>query len=274
MAADYSEKIVDILGSEYYEMKGCFHSVKEMLKKSINKNYFNSKTLNYDNGKQGINLFALYLGLVPDKFVKPMFKKVVEHYRKHPRFDTGIIITPALLDYLSDNGEAELAYKIFTSRGKPSFHSMLKDETTLCENWNKVWPEALYDSDGHVVETYQVVSHCHPMYGSVVAWMHKHIAGLDLSFLYEKKIIIKPKLISSIRKAEARKMTPYGLASVCYNKGNKFVMNIQVPYGCTAELTISCNDVSGLTLGNEKISPSKGCYNLILDGGSYILAGK
>ncbi|MBO4594723.1 MAG: family 78 glycoside hydrolase catalytic domain [Clostridia bacterium] len=264
-ALSNAEKISDILGENgrYYKR------LKDRIKDAINKNYFDAVALKYDKGKQGEDLFALSLGIVPEKYEKRLFGKVVDHYRKEPCFDTGIIITPVLLDYLTNNGEQDLAYEIFTYKGVPSFYAMLENETTLCEHWNKKWPDLLYDSDGNIVENFSDVSHCHAMFGSVVAWMYRRIAGLDLSEFCDKKITVRPEFIPKIKSAGAKKATAYGTASVEYKNDGGFIMHIEVPFGCTAEVYIKESDAGNLFLDGKELKKSEGYYRATLKGGKY-----
>ena len=113
---------------------------------------------------------------------------------------------------------------------------MMHGETTLCEHWNKKWPGDTRES-GELVGA--DVSHCHPMFGSVVSWMYKYIAGLDLSKLCDNQVVIAPKFTAQIQSASASKETKYGKVSVEYCAENSFEMKVVVPYGLTCLVVLN-----------------------------------
>ena len=103
--------------------------------------------------------------------------------------DTGIFGTSYLLEVLADNGEAETAYTIMNQTNYPGYGYMISQgATTLWECWEK--------ENG---------SHNHPMFGSVVAWMFKYVAGLraDIDIPGFKNIIIRPCLFAELDFAKA-----------------------------------------------------------------------
>lgn len=236
--------------------------LKEKIKDAINKNFFDEKKLTYGKGIQGENILPLLLGIVDKMFENKLWEKTVVFYKENGYFDTGIVLTPLLLELLTSRGEEELAYKLFTYDGKPSFKYMLDNETTLLEHWNKFWPSVSYGDGKDDIEGGGDVSHCHPMFGSVVSWFYKSIAGLDLSKMCDRKIVVNPRLYKIIKSAKATKETPYGLISVCYDTANGFIMNLVVPKGLTAEIMLD-----GRYECNGKITDGK----FELTGGKYLI---
>ncbi|MBQ8658788.1 MAG: family 78 glycoside hydrolase catalytic domain [Clostridia bacterium] len=211
------------------------------VKEAINENFFDKDKLQYGNGVQGEDVLPIVHGIVPEKYSQPLWQKVVAHYKRTGCFDTGIVLTPVLLDALTVKGETDLAVKLMSREEYPSFASMLKNETTLCEHWSKYWPKT-FSTDSEEEALSGDVSHCHPMYGSVVAWMYKYVAGLDLSEMYNGKILFAPRFTNYVREATAQKNTAFGVAAIKYEAYGSLKMQIRVPHGIEGEVRLP-NDV-------------------------------
>jgi len=204
------------------------NELQEKVKKAINESFFDQKTYNYATGVQGANILPLLFDIV-DKDVKDkVVKNIIDNYEKDAHFDTGIVLTPRLLDLLTLVNRADLAYKILTTKTGPSYYDMIEGETTLPEHWFKHWPG----------NPNSKVSHSHPMFGSVLGWVYKHVAGLNLSKICDKIVEFSPKLIKEVAKAKAYKKTIYGLASIEYSMDSSFLMSVKVPFGMKGKVIL------------------------------------
>lgn len=235
-------KMCEILGET--DKKAYYEGELLKIKDAINNTFFDKETNSYCGGIQCANIFPI----VYDIFAGDKDKAIddlVKNYKEKGHFDTGIVMTPLLLDFLTENGQEQLAYDLFTADGVPSFKYMLDGETTLCEHWNKTWPSTSLNEDGTMMDGGGDVSHCHPMFGSVVKWMNKSIAGLDLTNLYANEITIRPRFIGIIESASATKNTRFGLASVSYSTENGFSIKIKVPYGIKATVILPYDLIKG-----------------------------
>lgn len=238
------------------------------IKKSINKNFFNEKEICYSNGVQGENAIALYYGIVPEEYRELLFNKVADEYDKSGHIDTGMVITPLLINLLTKYGRKDVAYKLMACKDYPSFGFMLDGETTLCEHWSKYWPTYSPDNGKTIVPGGGDVSHCHPVLGGVVYWLNESVGGLDLSNLHKKQIIYSPKFINYVDRAKTYKQTQFGLASVEYNKEKEFIMSIIIPENVTGIIDIDIgnyiakNDHEQFDF-NGNIALSSGCWIII-----------
>ncbi len=235
-------------------------TLQEKVKGAINQNFFDKDKLQYGNGEQGENVLPFAYGIVPEEYEKQLWEKLIAHYRKTKRLDTGIVLTPILLEELTKRGETDVAMDLMLQTEYPSFAYMLQNETTLCEHWSKYWPKTKSSADSEDSALEGDVSHCHPMFGSVVAWMYKHIAGIDLSKSYKKKIIFQPKFIKNVYAASAQKMTAFGMAAIKYDAYGNLKMQIRVPRGMEGEVrvpieiceTLYANGANGQQLKSRK----------------------
>ena len=251
----------EVLGKT--EDKSKFIELKEKFKNAINKFYFDEQKCEYANGIQGANLMPAINGVAEQKVAEKLIEKIVEQYEKDPHFDTGIIMTPILLDVLSVAGREDLALRLLTEKTAPSFYDMIDGETTLVEFWIKHDP----------IKT--TISHCHPMFGSVLAWIYKNVAGMDLSALYKKEIVFSPKVIDKVKSARIYKRTPYGIAGCEYQAVDGFNMKIKVPHGVNAKVKLPCmvKDVA-FKSGYRVETLLDGKYNAFnLQGGEYEIVG-
>lgn len=263
-AVTETQKMCDVLGKT--EQKANLERLRLKIKRAINERFFDKENLNYCNGIQGENVLPAVNGVADERIAEKLLKKMVEKYEKDPHFDTGIVLTPRLLDALTSAGRSDVAYKVLTEKTFPSYFAMLENETTLPESWGKCWP-GNPDSE---------VSHNHPMFGSVLCWVYKNVAGLDLSALCDKKVIFGPKLIKEVKSAKCSKITPYGKASVDYRAEENFVMDAEVPFGCTGEIGLPPYIKDVVVHGGKIIETKedKTGKTLILRGGKYRIEGR
>lgn len=257
-----TKEFCDILGVESYNEY--LLGLENDLIKVINETFYDKKSHTYDCGENGANVLPLLLGIC-DEEKEYVIKNLVNKYKKDPHFDTGIVLTPRLLDLLTELGESQLAYQILTQKSGPSYYDMLKGETTLCEHWYKHWPGSP-DSN---------VSHCHPMFGSVIAWMVKNVAGIDLSNLYNKQIIYAPKVIDKVKVARASKETVFGKASVSYCAEGGFSMAITIPHGVNGIVKLPKNLRRITVNGLPVIFKKENDYIITeLSAGEYAICGE
>lgn len=184
----------------------------EKVKKAINVAYFSAASHNYCGDIQGANSLALQIGL-GDEFT---LRKTVEKYKKLGMYDTGIIATPALTQYLFEHGEGQLAFDLLSSKGEVSFDYMARNgATTLWENWNGE------------------SSKNHPMFGAVSKCLFTYILGIrqaENSGAYSN-VVISPVFVDGINRAKGHITTENGVISVEY-----------VRDGNSAEITVNTDE--------------------------------
>lgn len=215
---------------------------KKALKNKLNHVFFNSDTANYANGSQGANVFALYLGIVPKKYIKDVVANIVKDIVKNDyHLTTGNLTTKYLFEVLSMYGEVDTAYKLATQTTYPSWGFMMSNgATTIWERWE-------YETG------YGMNSHNHPMYGSIGAWFYKYLAGISPVEPGYKVFQIKPYMPAGLDHVSASVDTIYGaIRSGWEKKGDSLILDITVPCGSKAFIHIPsghkpkeiyCNDI-------------------------------
>jgi alpha-L-rhamnosidase len=203
-----------------------FDNLKRKIKSSFNNEYFNENENRYWTSYQGADVFPLSFGMVPDEKKEIVFQTLTDQVKKNKEhLDTGILATPLLLEVLTDMGREDLAFTIMNQRDYPGFgHYILgKGATTLWENW-----------DGKN-------SHSHPMYGSVIRWFYKALAGInpDPKEPGFKHILIKPVPCGDLTYVKADYNSLYGLIKSEWKiENNNFQLDIEIPPNTSATVHI------------------------------------
>lgn len=248
---------------------------KQILADGINRVFFDKEKLQYGNGVQGEDVFALATGIVPEEYEDALIHKVRHHYSVETDYhlDTGIVITPILLDYLTEHGMRDIAYRIMTAKTYPSYYNLMEDDTTFSEHWSKRWPDFYYGGENsRLVKGGGDLSHCHPMYGSVCAWMYEKVAGLDLNGLYRKYVEIHPYFTDCLTDAAADKMTAYGKAAVAWSqKDDTFRLQVQIPEELTGEIYFpsSYTSIKNIITGESYQADADGYFDFTVPSGTW-----
>ena len=206
--------------------------------RAINAAYFNAFDGNYIMNVQGANAFAVDLGLGSDR----TFLKLVSYYEKLGCFDTGIFATDVLIRTLFENGNGKLAVKLLAADGKQGFEHWRKNgATTLHEYWDSNHSR----------------SHCHPMFGAVVACFFEFILGIK----QEKgtagycSLVIQPQAFTEFGYMSGSIETPRGTVSVKYKKStDHYEFKVLIPKGVKAVFKIGDDIFNDLSEGENSIT--------------------
>lgn len=208
-----------------------FEALSHTIKDNFNKAFYNPKTNHYWQGKQGADVFALGFGLVPDEQYKTVFNAMMEHLKLlNYHFDTGIFGTPLLLQVLTENGRGDIAYQLMNQRDFPSYAYLLDDKnSTLWETW-----DGGGDPGGR--------GHCHPMFGSVVAWFYRSLAGIrpDKNSPGMKHFYVAPVPVKDLTYCKASYTTLYGkiISEWRQDKNGNLYMFVEIPVNTSATIIL------------------------------------
>lgn len=223
-------KVAKTLGQE----NDCasFLQLSDQIKADFNAAFFNPETNHYWEGRQGADVFPLAFGLVPEEKKEAVFTALLTQLKEiNHHFDTGILATPLLLEVLTDNGRADLAYKIMDQRSAPGFSYLLNDTySCLWERW-----------DGKE-------SRCHPMFGSVVAWFYKTLGGIRVDASEPDRIWIAPHPVGELTYCKSSYSSVYGMIRSDWRIHNgSFELTVEIPANTTATIQLPCEDNSRIT---------------------------
>jgi alpha-L-rhamnosidase len=178
---------------------------------------------------QTSNVLPLFLKMVPlekkQQVLGKLLHSIIEEQDYH--LDTGILGTRYLLDVLTENGHANVAYRVASQRTYPGWGYMVEEgATTLWERWEKITGGGMN-------------SHNHIMLGSVDAWFFRSLAGISCLAPGWSEILIRPHIIEGLHSAEADVLTVKGPARVSWNRSPQLlVLEFSIPVGCIGQVFV------------------------------------
>ena len=187
-------------------------------RRAVNAAYFNTFDGNFVMNVQGANAFAADLGLGSEK----TYANMVSYYKKLGHFDTGIFATDVVTRLLFERGDGDLALSLLTNNGPQGYaHWREMGATTLHEYW---------DSN-------RSRSHCHPMFGSPVAYFFEYLLGIrqkkgTAGYTHPE---IRPLNLAALSRLRGSIKTPFGTLGVAYQKEEgRISFTLTVPKGAEA----------------------------------------
>ena len=232
-------KVAEILGEK--EDAVYYQQLYENIRKAFIEEYVHEDgTLDADF--QGIYVIALKNNLVPEKTRQKMVDHLCDMIQKNGGcLDTGFLSILFLMDVLCENGRRDVAYQLMFQTKCPSWlYEVEKGATTMWESWGAI-------AEDGMVSTY---SFNHYAFGCVGEWMYREIGGLQAKEPGYKKIRVAPSLDCGLTRAEVKEETPYGTASVKWEKEeDKTTVNVVIPANTTAEIVLPGRDVENIGSG-------------------------
>jgi alpha-L-rhamnosidase len=148
------------------------------------------------------------------------------------KLDVGLLGTKTILNALSENGHADLAYQLASSETEPSWGWWMKNgATTLYENWP--------------IDSKSDISMNHIMFGEIGAWFFKGLGGIfpDTAQPGFRHIILRPNIIPALDSFTATHEGPYGvIMSGWHHRNRKLIYTADIPPGSTATLIFNKPD--------------------------------
>ena len=188
------------------------------------------------NTMQTPALFALRNGLVEGAAKDRMIARLRENFTEHGGcLQTGFLGTSILMQTLTDNGMADIAWDLIFQRKNPSWlYSIDNGATTIWERWNSYTLENGMGPKG-------MNSFNHYAYGSVCAWIWKTIAGIaaDPAAPGFQHIVMKPVPDQRLGFVKAEYKSAAGtIKSAWKYEGDRWIWEFTVPAGATASVTL------------------------------------
>jgi len=229
-----------------------YTALGEKIKIAFNKKYLDPFTGNYDKGLQTELSAALYWHLVPEEQIKRTARALANRVRADSvKLDVGLLGTKTILNALSENGYADLAYQLASSEKQPSWGWwIVNGATTLYENWP--------------INAGSDISLNHIMFGEISAWFYKGLGGIlpDTTNPGFRHIRLHPHFVEGLNEFSATHDCPYGPITSSWTrngnskgagkanaKGKTLTYTITLPPGTTATLTLDSPDAAGAANG-------------------------
>ncbi|MFV0589990.1 MAG: family 78 glycoside hydrolase catalytic domain [Draconibacterium sp.] len=236
-------KIAQILGREADAEK--YFALAEKIKTALNDKYLDRDAGVYGSGLQTELSFPLQWNFVPEdvrRKVAANLAKRVEADGKH--IDVGLLGTKAILNAMSENGYADLAYEVAAQETFPSWGWwIVNGATTFYENW--------------LLDAKSDISMNHIMFGEIDAWYYKALGGIfpDEEKPGFKNVILKPNFVTGLDHFSAKHESLYGeIVSAWKKAGDEVEYKVQIPANSSATLFLNASE---LNESGKEISENK-----------------
>ncbi|KAB2653519.1 MAG: Bacterial alpha-L-rhamnosidase [Verrucomicrobia bacterium] len=235
------------------------------------KSAFNNKFLNrelgyYDKGSQTSCVLALAFGLVPNDMHEKVFKQLVNKITNETNghIGTGLIGGQYLCRVLSDNGRADLVYKMATQKDYLGWGYMTTNGATpIWKLWNSNTADPTLKSGNRDI-----------LVGDLIIWINEYLAGISADPTQPgfKHIVMKPHPVGDLKSAKATYRSPYGMILSDWRKdGRKFEWDVEIPANSTATVFVPKMAKQSLTESGNPLGQAQGVKLLRSEGDRIIL---
>lgn len=192
---------------------------------AINEEFFNGR--NSYGSSQFANAFPLVLGIVPEgreeAVVDTLVRDVVEERGHH--FTGGLPGIKYIPEALEMYGRDDVVLKVVQQKEYPGWGYMLENGPgTIWEDWHA-----------------GASSLNHPMFTSIDNWLYTAVAGIRQApgSVGLRDLVLEPKVTADLPSASATRETPYGEASIAWERvGGAVNASVTVPFGSTATVVL------------------------------------
>lgn len=232
LSAQLVAKAARVLEDHAAEEKYATLAAREL--ETVKREYYSATGRPCINTQTGL-LLTLKHDLSPDRdLVKKMLRQLFD--RTGNTLQTGFTGTPLLCNVLSDNGMEDLAWELLLNEGYPGWLREVKlGATTVWERWNSLL-------DDGTISGISMNSMNHYAYGSVVEWMFRRIAGLNVSENNPgcRHIDLRPLVNWKLQYQQTVYDSPAGEYRSDWKilDANHLELWVTVPFGCTATLVL------------------------------------
>lgn len=216
-----------------------YYALAESIKKGFLEKFYNPMTGLIANGSQTAQSCALYQGLTtPENHDRILTNLLSTVQNSKGHIDTGILGAKYLLNGLLENGRADIAYQVASQKTLPSWGYWIENgATTLYESWRDT------DSRNHI------------MYGDILAWMYKALAGIvpETEHPGFSHFTLKPYPVGDLTSAKAEYRSIRGLIESDWKReGDKFTWKVTIPPTSTARVCVPVFSSGAMVLEGKK----------------------
>ena len=242
-----------------------YAALAEKIKAAFNTKFYNKASGLYGSGLQTELSVALYWGLVPQTLKATVAANLAKRVEADSvKLDVGLLGTKAILNALSENGYADLAYQLAAKETFPSWGWWIANgATTLYENWP--------------INAASDISMNHIMFGEIGAWMYKALGGIkpsaeDPGF---KNVVLQPNFVKGLDHFSAVHKGPYGTISSAWKRTAKgIVYQVTIPPNSTATVHLMVENNQPFFKDGKQLTGVKGSYTTTLPAGTYAFEWK
>lgn len=253
-------KTATLLGK--YDDAEKYSRLSEKIRKAFNEKYLDKETGIYGKGLQTELSAPLHWGLVPEEYIAATADQLARRVvADNEHIDVGLLGSKTLLNALSENGHAGLAYRVAAQETFPSWGWwIVNGATTFYENWP--------------IDATRDISMNHIMFGEINAWYYKALGGIfpDEQAPGFKNVILKPNFVEGLDHFEAEHNGPYGKIISKWERSQDMVKyHVSIPANSTATLHLKGGRI---TAEGQDILKSKSLQAVIEKDSSFRISLK
>lgn len=243
-----------------------FTGLAENIRQAYHREFFNPETRQYNDGSQMANAFPLFLGIVPVNLQAEVLNNLITDIvvKNNGHLTTGVLGSKYMIEALSQLQRQDIAWRLVTQTGYPSWSDMVEKYTTMCEFWTLKQ------------------SHNHVMTGSIDAFFFKYLAGIQVDERYPgfQRVIIRPFVPDSLAFARATIQTVRGkITSGWEQTATEWRLTVKIPANVSAEVSVPAADPAQVFENGVLADKSQGVRFLravagravyLVDSGEYV----
>jgi len=232
-----------------------YRSMFESARTAFQERFVTSRGL-IGSATQTCYVLALHFDLLPTELRTVALAELVHDIEQRGNhLSTGFVGTPYINWVLSENGRADVAYKLLKQTSWPSWlYSVTQGATTIWERWDG-WTHDKGFQDP------SMNSFNHYAYGAIGVWMYAVVAGIDLDPERPgyKHIVMRPRPGGDLTSASAELTSVYGpIRSAWRLENGAFDWQIAVPANATATVYVPASGGAEVCEGDSPAAESHG----------------
>jgi alpha-L-rhamnosidase len=196
-------------------------------------------------------VLALQFDMLPAALRQQAFDRLAKNAESCGHISTGFLGTPYICHILTQYGYHALAVKLLLNDKYPSWLYPVKmGPTTIWERWDGLRPDRSFQTPG-------MNSFNHYAYGTIVDWLYRVVAGIDIDENAPgyRHIIISPNQVKELGKVQASLLTPLGKVSRLWEPGGGQVnFEVVIPANATATIQIPARGIEKVQEGGRALS--------------------
>ena len=150
------------------------------------------------------------------------------------RVATGFAGTPYVLDALTVTGHLDVAYRLLTEQGCPSWlYPVTMGATTIWERWDSMLPDGSINPG-------EMTSFNHYALGAAADWMHRTVVGIAPLEPGYARALVAPRPGGGLTSARGTLHTQHGVLGAAWQLADdgSLTLDVDVPTGVTAVLRL------------------------------------
>lgn len=222
-------KIAEVLGrgddAERYSQ------LAENIRQAWRREFRHAESGTYATDSQCSHALALAMDLAEPNDRQRTLATLIQDVHDHENaMTTGIVGFGFLLGALTDAGRGDVVFDMLNRTKKPGYGYILQTgATSMTEAW---------DANHHASQN-------HYMFGQVVEWFYRHLAGIqcDPTGPGYKKIVVRPHPVGDLEWVRARYQSIRGeIVSNWQREGDRFTLHVTIPANTTARVLMPGRD--------------------------------